>query len=165
MATPLSLHSITLTKIRELEKLGTKYESRKKSVPEFAEKPGDDQRGRTQGAIARGVSRTRDREYCTVDGSAKVRYKISSVMMLSSKRLLMRFANIENWDCDAGQQRIPAMPRQQMRQGLGGDERLCQKFSMNRRQVPRISPVTGLQRTRPAQMRRCCWVSDDWRTD
>ena len=46
MATPLSLHSITLTKIHELEKLRTKYETRKKSVLEFAGKAGDGQRER-----------------------------------------------------------------------------------------------------------------------
>jgi hypothetical protein len=51
MAPPLSvlsktLHSITLTKIRELEKVRTKYETRKKSVLEFADKANDDQRER-----------------------------------------------------------------------------------------------------------------------
>src|SRR5215469_60508 len=57
MVPPLSvlsktLHSITLTKIRELEKVRTKYETRKKSVLESADKANNDQRARINCLLA-----------------------------------------------------------------------------------------------------------------
>jgi len=130
-----------LTKIRELEKLRTKYETRKKSVLEFAGKPGGDQRERINRLLVEhkellpeaSVKREVENIARSTDQSNKVRYKISSVMTLSSKDIAdvlnMRFTNISNWDWDTGQQGIPAMPRQQqMRRGLGGDEHVCQSF-------------------------------------
>ena len=57
MVPPLSvlsktLHSITLTKIRELEKLRTKYETRKKTVLEFVDEVNDDRRVRIDRLVA-----------------------------------------------------------------------------------------------------------------